>query len=238
MGAMLFKQMIQTSPFDEPPFARFESEYNELYSLMQLRWADYPSIDSRIVARVSFIAFIAVFDEFCRRQFTALIDIRPDLLVNYFSKLSAASSSEPAGIIGRTEFTQTPALIAGRIAMDSGTSLNSAFVALVGAAPLSDDECAQYSAILDQRHELLNSGKCDVLLGDSQRLVSPNLGMQSSISLPEKKQMTWFEMADALFDIAIKITRSTVAALNIHLKTTSEKDAAKKLLQACFDHLD
>lgn len=215
----------------QTPFKRFEEIYHELFLLAQQTQSKFSSQEARLVTTTFAVAMVEYFEAFCRTQFIAIAELRPELLQGFGERLKTVTGSgapTSSGMFGSRHVKNV--VDVQNLRFDSGEAINAVFSALVGRAPLNGEECIEYRRLQAGRLKILyGQAEChDIKEGTADRA---------------KSDFGWPETGDRLFDLAVNIARTTGVAVQSKLDPTAKDSAnitngAKVLLQGHFDTLD
>ena len=108
---------------------------------------------------ITFIALVAYFEAFCKDQFAALVNIRPELLRNFRAD-GRDTMVDAADLIeqGALASCRVGSLLAERLPMGTAHEINGAYSALLNLAPFSKKQAKEFDRLLRVRNQLVHHG--------------------------------------------------------------------------------
>jgi len=228
-----------------PPFLLFEKEYHSLHHVVESHKNDQYYKENNPACQVSLIGIIAYFEAFCKHQFAAIINIFPELAFE-FSEKRKNIKIDLSTILSLQEntFKNLGFIIAERYDFGSSSSINNNFKDLLSMTPFSKKQAAFFEKINYKRNLLvhhagyytlqsLNNPKVDIS-ERQDKAFSDNVRIEPS---------TYQEYSDFLFEMALKITCSTIKSIkemDIYKSLNEESlkiKAVEKLGVALYDRI-
>ena len=124
-----------------PPFLLFEKEYHSLHYVVESHRNDRYYKDSNPACQVALIGILAYFEAFCKHQFAAIVNIFPELSVE-FSHKRKNLQIDLSTILSLKEstFEHLGFILAEKFDFGSASSVNSNFKDLLSVTPFSSKE--------------------------------------------------------------------------------------------------
>ena len=219
-------------------------EYHSLCALVESHKNEKFFEKPNPATEVALIGIVAYFEAFCKHQFAAIANISPALLSIFVSKRSQTTVklSDLLSLYGQLE-KNIGFLVATQYDFGSAKMINSLFHDLLAVTPFSKDESKKFSAILLRRHLLVHHAgiyTLQYLKAGSIRDDVKNRVFRDSIVISTED---YHEMSEFLFEMAMKIARSTVSALKERLESDAiansfQLEAIRELLQGLYDSIE
>lgn len=227
---------------DVPPFLRFELQFHSLFYLVESHKEDRHYKDN-IATEVSLIGLVAHFEVFCKHQFAALINCCPELLIA-FCKKRDDPSIEISNLFSFQSNIENNLgnILSEKYDFGSPKLVNGLFRDLLSITPFSKKESETFDTVLQTRNLLVHHGGHYTLQHLKKNKVSSKTASSLIHDAVKITTESYHQTGDFLFDMAVKIVRSTVppfiAEMQKHKKLSqSEKHAIKKLYQGLHDSL-
>ncbi len=223
------------------PFMLYEMEYNSLFDLVESHKNNHFYKKVNPAGQIVVIGTVAQFEAFCKHQFAALINIYPDLLEKFTRKRNQTNIELSSVVSMQGVFEKNVGFVLAE-QYDFGTPklVNDLFRDLVDVTPFSQAESKKFNSILFQRNLLVHHGGYYTLQFLKKNSLPKEIREKAFresviIDTEDCHQITEF-----LFEMAIKVTRTTTTALRkkIKKKTAIQNEAIEHLFQALYDTLD
>ncbi len=229
-----------------PPFLLFEKEYHSLHYVVESHRNDRYYKESNPACQVSLIGILAYFEAFYKHQFAAVLNIFPELSVD-FSHKRKNLQIDLSTILSLKEktFEHLGFILAEKYDFGSVASVNNNFKDLLSITPFSSKEAKYFNEIIQKRNLLVHHAGYYTLqlLNDSKMEISD----RKAKAFKENVRIgpsVYFEYSDFLFEMALKITRATmnaVKSLKIYQLESSSSlrvSAVDKLGSALYDIIE
>lgn len=225
------------------PFYLFESQFHSVFYVVESLKGNRFYTEGNPAAEIGTIGLIAHFEAFCKHQFAALANIYPALLETFCHR-----RGEPSILVSSILTLDDRIknglgfLLAEQYDFGTGKLINGLFRDLVDIPPLTTKEIKTFDAILVKRNLLVHHGGFYTLkqLKQRKKVVIAQTAFKEAVKIDTEDFGSYW---DFLFDLAIKITRSTTQALRLKLQKKSlmnehYTEVIDVLLQAVHDTLD
>mgnify|MGYP001426178921 CR=1 FL=1 len=227
-----------------PPFLFFEMQCHSLFYLVESHKNDPYYKDINPAIEVATIGLIAHFEAFCKHHFAALINLNPELLVE-FCKKRDEPKIEISTIISFIDKIESYLgfIISEHYDFGSGKLINGLFRDLLMVTPFSEKEAQLFDEILQKRNLLVHHAGYFTL-----QHLKKNKMLQTKVDFEFRDAVKittedFQEIWDFLFDMGVKIVRSTVSKLNADMKknatlTSFQIDAFENFYNGLYDSLE
>lgn len=227
------------------PFLLFEMEYHSLSYVVETHKNDrfYSAINPS--AQIAFIGLLSYFEAFCKHQFAAIINVLPSILSSFCFKRDEPNI-EISEILNFKDTIENNLgfLLAEKYDFGTVKSINGLFRDLLSISPFSNSEADIFNSILYKRNLIVHHGGYYTLYyikKNSHNLKTEPKPFKDSIKIDTED---YHEIADFLFQMALKITKTTIKALrntNLYKQSSRRSEIDKilnELLQGLYDTLD
>jgi hypothetical protein len=222
------------------PFVQFEKEFNILFHLVESNKGDNFFRDTNPATEVALIGLVAYFEAFCKHQFAALVNILPQLLMDFTVKRGEPTVKFSTILTLKDDFINNLGIIlAEQYEFGTAKQINSLFNDLLKVSPFSKEESSTFNEILKQRNLIVHHGGFYTLkyLQDGSISEERKRNMfQSPIRIDTEE---FHQIDDFTYRMAAKINLVTVKALksrtqNIQL-TKEQSDAIDLMFRGLYD---
>lgn len=229
------------------PFLLFEMEYHSLsYVVEKLREdKDKFYVEVNPASHISSIGLLAYFEAFCKHQFAACINLFPSLLQDFSKKRNDTNIQLSSIISLNGEFEKNIGFVLAEN-FDFGTtkSINKIFNDLLLVTPFNKKDEQTFSNIVYKRNLILHHAGYYTLNYFKKEKNLEEIKQKLFIDELKIDTKEYYVISDFLFEMALKITQTTVKALKNRDEyklleiTDSRIDAVNELLRGIYDMLE
>lgn len=197
------------------PFLLFEKEYHSLHYVVENHKNDRYYKDNNPACQVAFIGILAYFEAFCKHQFAAIINIFPELAIDFSEKRRNLQIDLKTIISFReSTFKNLGFILAEKYDFGSASSINNNFKDLLLITPFSKEEVSIFKNIIHKRNLLVHHAGYYTL--KSLNYPKINITERTNKAFRENVKIetsVFEEYSEFFFQMAIKITRETIVAI-------------------------
>lgn len=227
-----------------PPFLLFEMQFHSLFHIVESHKNDRFYKEKNPASEIATIGLISQFEAFCKHQFAAIINIFPSTL-DTFSKKRQQTSLELSTVVSlQGKFEKNVGFVIAE-QYDFGTpkNINGLFRDLILVTPFDKDEIEFFNSILYRRNLLVHHAGFHTLeyLKSKDKHIEKEIKKEAFRDAVKIDTEQYGEISDFIFEMSMKIAKTTTYALRTMLGTKmkkNQKKAIEELLQGLYDTLD
>jgi hypothetical protein len=224
------------------PFLLFEYEFHSLDEIANAYEHKETIKKNNAALEICTIGIVSHFEAFCKHTFAAIINICPALLNNFSAKRPDISFLLKDILTIREEFQKSlNFLVTEKQDFGSAKKINSLFIDLAKISPFSNDDSFRFDYIMKKRNLIVHHGSVFTFnyIQSSNKKNEIEKVFKDKLPIQLKD---YIDDADFLFDIAIKLTKSSAMFLSNLLDEKNEnyndkKRAIELLTRAIYDDL-
>lgn len=219
-------------------------EYHSLFALVESHKSEKLFEKQNPATEVALIGIVAYFEAFCKHQFAAITNVSPALLSIFVSKRpqTTVKLSDLVSMYDKLE-KNIGFMVAEQYDFGSAKKINGLFHDLLDVTPFSKDQIKKFNDILIKRHLLVHHAGIYTLQYLKEGTIRDNVKdrvFRDSIVISTED---YHEVSEFLFEMAMKLARSTVSALKERLDSAADAssyqlEVIKELLQGLYDSLE
>lgn len=197
------------------PFLLFEKEYHSLDYVVESHENDRYYKENNPACQVAFIGILAYFEAFCKHQFAAIINIFPELAIDFSDKRKNLQI-DLATVISFQEstFENLGFILSEKYDFGSASSINNNLKDLLLITPFSKKQALFFEKIVHKRNLLVHHAGYYTLQSLKDSKINSSERRTKAFKENVRIDLSVYqEYADFFFQMALKITRETVDAI-------------------------
>jgi len=194
-------------PYGLPPGSYFQYCLDDLEAIVK---RNRRSDSMLTVSGISLIALVAYFEGYCKDQFASLINICPQLLLNFVEKRSDISIPVSELVDFDLNIKDNVGfLLSEKFDFGTAKSINSLYFDLIKCSPFSSADKKVYEKLLSDRNLLVHHNGLYTYKYYKQHLKSTNKGIYGALESMRISKNDYFKHANFLCRIVKKINNHT-----------------------------
>jgi hypothetical protein len=227
-----------------PPFLFFEMQYHSLFYLVEAHNDDPYYKTQNPASEIATIGLVAHFEAFCKHHFAAIANVHPALLQAFCIKRGEPKIEISTLLSFDSKLENSLGFVlAEQYDFGSAKMINGLFRDLLMVTPFSDDEAKSFDGILQKRNLLVHHAGFYTLQHLKEHSLPEEIKERAFRDAIIISTEDFGKISDFLFEMAMKIVRTTVPALKKQLDKIAPLkafhiEAIEGLYRGVYDSLE